>query len=62
MLKETKLGTRTTFSLKLRVMLQIVNLFMHLCYRKSSMILLSMVAGLAEVYFARKQTKKQNLF
>lgn len=62
MLKETKLGTKMTFSLKLRVVLQIINLFKHLCYRKNSMILLSIAVGTIEVYFARKQTKKGNLF
>ena len=62
MFKETKLGTKMIFSFKLIIMLQSMNLFKHLCYWNSSMVLLSMVAGTTEVYFAKKQTKKGDIF
>ena len=62
MLKETKLGTKTTSYLKLRVMLQTINLSLHLCYRNNSIIILSMFVGIVEVYFKNKQIRKSNLF
>ena len=62
MMKETKIGIEMPFSLKLRVMMQSMNLFKHLCYWNSSMVLLSMVSGTIEVYFAKKQTNKGDIF